>query len=127
MDENEDLRNISEPAVEQEAECMDEMEDLRNILISIEIKISELEDEIHKKEIEYAAILHRNGRILQQLDPLINKMMTLELHIDMDLDTSIALGMTEDVTLNFLIIGSDMIGMVMNETFWYRYLFDRGR
>ena len=118
--------NISEPTEEQEAECMDEIEDIRNLLISVESKMSELEAAFNEEEIDIAENLHMECMNLQDLELMFNK-MTLELHNDMELDTSMELGMAKVVNLNFPIIGSVTMEMVLDTNFWYRSLFDRGK
>ena len=106
---------------------MDEIEDIRNLLITMEIKMSELEAEFNKEELEFADNLHMEGMNLHELKLMLNEMMTLQLHIDMDLDTSIALGMEKDVNLNFPIIKSDAFRTVLNKNSLCRYLFNRGK
>ena len=124
MNENEDLRNISEPAEEKDVESMDEMEDIRNLLITMEIKMSELEAEFNEEELEFADNWNMKGMILQELH-LFNNMMTLELQLDTWTWTSLGIFFIGGVSA----VHQEKYGlcMVMNMIFWYRSLFDRGK
>ena len=105
-------------------ETAPEFEFLGSEINDLKILVEELDTMVTK--LENNADLHMECMNHQDLELMFNK-MTLELHNDMKLDTSIELGMTVNVTLNFPIIGSVTMGMVLDKIFWYRSLFDRGK
>ena len=105
-------------------ETAPEFEFLGSEINDLKILVEELDTMVTK--LENNADLHMECMNLQDLELMINK-MTLELHNDMELDTSMELGMAKVVNLNFPIIGSVTMEMVLDTNFWYRSLFDRGK